>query len=1245
MNSYLRQTSVSADQMHSFLKDKQAWENAIALYQGPDPLDHWWNYICWYENHGHGDPDNKFRETLERCLTLFEHSDYYKQDLRMVRLWLKYIDMQTNPLHFYQVLHQRGVGKQSACFYIGWATYYESVNSFKEAEAVYNLAFQEKAQPYADLHHAHSKLMYSKSVHAQAQQQLLQQQQQQQQQQQMQPQAQPHIVHYQQQHHPTTSNAVSTNSVAIGHVQQPHTIQVQQYRQQVSYHQSTPSNSHQTQAQPPQAAHQQAHHAVVHQQHQPQQAAQQIYHQQQPHNHYPPQQLQHPHAQHLQQVHAQTQHVHQPHQQMAATNVHQHQAQINTAQAPAHVYNVHPHTTHQQTVNTAAVHQPSQSHRTVPVEQQLPAVTTNMSRQQYERALEASTKQQISSTPAQVVTAPQSTSTPSTTIEVAGIKPTRKFAAYCRNNHETWQPALFLEEPDDPQKICYYAKNAVYPTGMGIEYSPEEIRARRYKEKLEELKRKQPMARAVERQQHVQTAGQTQTNVQVQEIGSLRTESKQTATTVAQHHHHHQQQQPHEQTQHYYVQQQHTNNNHLYYQQQEVTTQVYQQQQQQQQPHQQQASNQQYHQVHYQAQGYEQLQYAKQTADDEDDDYAGGDTEDQDEDNPDTEEEEQHYQNHQHRQTVYQHQLHTSVNTQDDLEEQIEASTIRFSMHTPTQGSQNKTLKIKFKKERPTTGIETPNSNNNYSAYTIERIYQPEIGSPTMSENAIKRNNGNNHSFHPYLLGQTSTPKTSAKRQKSSKLKKASNKFHVLACHNSNSSSVENGHAVLTTNNNLPKTPSAENNNKTHLNATFNDNANYSFSSAVALDNSNCSLTNAVGRLNFRDASALNSTNLNQSNAVDISTYQENSFFSTQHDAEAKERRLAKALETIERHMAKEAIDPFSSELCRAFLTKLDFPGSESEAHDNYKIVQTPLPKIANTRQLSLGDGIQFNIDKEIGRGSYGSVYKASDAATGAVVALKFQKPANTWEIYICDQVLKRIQSPNILPGLMDISTAIIAPNASIIATEFSPFGSLLDINNKVRQATTKVMHESLVMHFSAQICNIIRHLHQNKIIHADIKPDNFLLMRVPSTDLHFPSLRLIDFGCAIDMTLFPDSDKTKFRKVIQTDGFTCIEMQEGRSWSYETDLFCIAGTVHVMLFGEYMQLQKRGDTWDIKQKLPRYLKKHVWTQFFGDMLNIKSDKLPDLNEMRNIFEEEAARMDSELQKQMRALSNILHRR
>lgn len=39
----------------------------------------------------------------------------------------------------------------------------------------------------------------------------------------------------------------------------------------------------------------------------------------------------------------------------------------------------------------------------------------------------------------------------------------------------------------------------------------------------------------------------------------------------------------------------------------------------------------------------------------------------------------------------------------------------------------------------------------------------------------------------------------------------------------------------------------------------------------------------------------------------------------------------------------------------------------------------------------------------------------------------------------------------------MDISSAVIGLNASIFVTEYSQYGSLLDINNRIRQNTTKV--------------------------------------------------------------------------------------------------------------------------------------------------------------------------------------------
>ncbi|KAH8297965.1 hypothetical protein KR018_003202 [Drosophila ironensis] len=1081
------------EEMHGFLKDKQAWEHAIALYQGPDPLDHWYNYICWYENHEQSDPEAKYRETLERCLTEYEHNDYYRQDARLVRLWLKYIAMQADPLHFYQVLFHRGTGRHVAAFYIGWAGYYEAREEFKDAEAVFNLAFQEKAQTTAELHQAHTKFSYARNLFYQRQEQLLQQQAAQQQQQQA-----PHPLQQ-----------------LTNYAQQPlpQSFQQQQPQQQAQ--------------QPPQLRPQQPYQQHIYQQYQAPQA--------------PPAPFQAPH--------------------------YQPQTRYDPPAQPAPPAPPAPPPVQSQYPEPHFVHNQQQQ----PVQQQ--------SQQQAQQQAQQLAQQQAQQSPAEQQLKNGNSGADR---EPAGLRLPRNFYSYGRNNHETWKPALTLEEPEDPSRVCRYAKQLVYPLGAGIEYSPEEIRARKYKQVTEP--RAKPAEQQGQQQSHYDSYGSDTSYYMTAVDGAL-----------------------------------YGHNNHSGGGGQENA-----------------------------ADGDEDNE-----AEEEGDEEAAEEEEDSNEEDGDEEEAEEE-----------------EEDDEEEEDEECNANGVQFSAQT-TFAQENRSIKIKFKKE----------PSNNYSAYTIENVYQQQqhqyqhqhqqqhqqhqqlqqqqIHHPSVAEPAPaspiavhkQRNGGGHHHFHPYMLGgQTSTPKSEPNGHRRPRSKARRSKFQPDPYSNSNSASS----AADVAGSALPAAAAPG--------ASFSDNANFSFSSASALDNSNSSLSLAVDRLNFRDSSQLNpainktlkthnnnnststNNNGNSTTLADFSTFQENSYFATQHDTEAQERRLSKALETIARHMAKEAIDPFNSELCRAFLTKVDFPG-EQDAHASYKIVQTPLPKISNTRTLNVFEGITFNIDKEVGRGAYGSVYKATDSRTGNVVALKYQKPPNTWEIYICEQVLKRIKNPEVLPGLMDISTAIIAPNASLIATEFSPFGSLLDINNKIRQATTKVMHESLVMHFSAQICNIVDHLHRHHIIHADIKPDNFLLMRVPSVDSVVPSLRLIDFGCAIDISLFPDGERTKFRKVVQTDGFTCIEMQEGRSWSYETDLFCIAATVHTMLFGDYMQPQKRGAGWEIRQKLPRYLKKHVWTKFFGELLNMQADKLPKLQEMREIFDEEAYRMDSELQKQMRTLSNILHRR
>jgi serine/threonine protein kinase len=82
------------------------------------------------------------------------------------------------------------------------------------------------------------------------------------------------------------------------------------------------------------------------------------------------------------------------------------------------------------------------------------------------------------------------------------------------------------------------------------------------------------------------------------------------------------------------------------------------------------------------------------------------------------------------------------------------------------------------------------------------------------------------------------------------------------------------------------------------------------------------------------------------------------------------------------------------------------------------------------------------------------------------------------------------------LKAFMNVEYSIIAHNASILISELSPYGNILDVCNKFRGATNKNLDEYIVMMITSQILLIIDHLHACNIIHADVKPDNFLVMR-----------------------------------------------------------------------------------------------------------------------------------------------------
>lgn len=77
---------------HSVYKFCRAHELRIENYEGDDPLQPWYEYICWIEQTdiSNGKPSGG-NEVLLRCIEKFETEERYHQDHRFIKLCMKYV--------------------------------------------------------------------------------------------------------------------------------------------------------------------------------------------------------------------------------------------------------------------------------------------------------------------------------------------------------------------------------------------------------------------------------------------------------------------------------------------------------------------------------------------------------------------------------------------------------------------------------------------------------------------------------------------------------------------------------------------------------------------------------------------------------------------------------------------------------------------------------------------------------------------------------------------------------------------------------------------------------------------------------------------------------------------------------------------------------------------------------------------------------------------------------------------------
>ncbi|KAI6779126.1 Checkpoint serine/threonine-protein kinase-like protein [Emericellopsis cladophorae] len=327
--------------------------------------------------------------------------------------------------------------------------------------------------------------------------------------------------------------------------------------------------------------------------------------------------------------------------------------------------------------------------------------------------------------------------------------------------------------------------------------------------------------------------------------------------------------------------------------------------------------------------------------------------------------------------------------------------------------------------------------------------------------------------------------------------------------------------------------------------------------------------------------------------------------------------------------------------------------------------------------------GQVYSIKRELGAGAFAPVYLVENSApneiendekavvamgTGAfavshrhtVEALKMENPPTPWEFHMMRVAHIRLGPHHRATASLSYAHEMhLYRDEAFLFLPFHPHGTLLDVVNIFRAEASGVMDEQLAMFFSIELLRTAEALHAKGIMHGDIKPDNCLLRLDNLLGDHQPErqhaqhgplssqwqadgsggwgargVTLIDFGRAIDMRAFaPNVQFIADWKTTQQD---CAETREGRPWTWQLDYHGLAGTIHCLLFGKYIETVRcdqggisiGGRKYRIRESLKRYWQTELWGDCFDVLLNPGShlenedgSKMPILRSMRDVRE------------------------
>ena len=202
-----------------------------------------------------------------------------------------------------------------------------------------------------------------------------------------------------------------------------------------------------------------------------------------------------------------------------------------------------------------------------------------------------------------------------------------------------------------------------------------------------------------------------------------------------------------------------------------------------------------------------------------------------------------------------------------------------------------------------------------------------------------------------------------------------------------------------------------------------------------------------------------------------------------------------------------------------------------------------------------------YLVDREIGGGAMGIVYRASHIDTNRVVALKtlraqlMEEPTTVARFKREARIASRLGHPHI-GGVIELVEAQDRYALALELVEGEPLTTLM----------TMPMSAERVLPIVGQLLRGLEHAHAMGLVHRDLKPANVLVEWRNDRD----HVRIIDFGIAIVRDGGPETSErlTGAGMIVGTPDYMAPEQASGGEIDHRADLYALGIMMYEMIAG-----------------------------------------------------------------------------